>query len=539
MSYISLYRKYRPSTFSDVVGQDIVVKTLKNSIINNKISHAYIFSGPKGTGKTSIAKIFAKAVNCENNKDGDLCQKCDNCLLKNEECIDIIEIDAASNNGVDEIREIRNNVKLLPSKFKYKIYIVDEVHMLSTSAFNALLKTLEEPPAHVIFILATTEIHKIPATVLSRCQKFDFKKIPEKLIVDRLKYILKEEKNTIDDDVLNLIATLSNGGLRDAINLLDQLLSLNDNTITQTNVFNLIGGISEEESFKLFDCIVEGNIKELDNLSQNYYEEGKKLSVIVDSLVNIVKNILIFNGTSNYFDKKYESKLAKYSKLDINNLYTISDQLIALNSELKKSDNQIMLFKIYLFRLSLLVKKEYTFERSGEAVVVENQIIGENKENLSKNVEIDKSIDINNCFATASKKYKEDFISKFDNIKDYLTVKEYNSIAKLLLKSSVQAVGDKNAILTFSNNFEVVLFDNNSEEANKLINKVLDSNYKTISISEEEWNKIKEEYIKNIKNGVKYTYIEPKKIVKRKSSKKNDLENSVLDIFGDNYKSEK
>ena len=186
MPYISLYRKYRPKTFSDVVGQEVVIKILKNSILTGKIGHAYIFSGPRGTGKTSIAKIFSKAVNCLENDSGDLCGKCSVCLSNFDDEIDIVEIDAASNNGVDEIREIRTNVKLVPNHLKYKVYIIDEVHMLSTSAFNALLKTLEEPPSNVIFILATTEFNKIPATVISRCQKFDFKKLTINKIENRL-----------------------------------------------------------------------------------------------------------------------------------------------------------------------------------------------------------------------------------------------------------------------------------------------------------------------------------------------------------------
>ena len=269
MEYISLYRKYRPRTFSDVVGQEVVVKILKNSILNNKISHAYIFSGPRGTGKTSIAKIFSKAVNCLNTTDGDLCNNCENCLQNIDEEIDIIEIDAASNNGVDEIREIRNNVKLMPVHLKYKVYIIDEVHMLSTSAFNALLKTLEEPPKHVIFILATTEFNKIPSTVISRCQKFDFKKITIKQLEGRLKYILERENKTLNDEVLSLIAKLSDGGLRDAINTLDQVISLDKENITTDDVYNLIGDVSEQKIINLLENIVSGNIKEtLKNINE-------------------------------------------------------------------------------------------------------------------------------------------------------------------------------------------------------------------------------------------------------------------------------
>ena len=317
MEYISLYRKYRPKTFSDVVGQEVVVKILKNSIINNKISHAYIFSGPRGTGKTSIAKIFSKAVNCLETTDGDLCNHCTNCLTNFDEEIDIIEIDAASNNGVDEIREIRNNVKLMPVHLKYKVYIIDEVHMLSTSAFNALLKTLEEPPKHVIFILATTEFNKIPSTVISRCQKFDFKKITNIQIENRLKYILKQENRSISDEVIRLISKLSDGGLRDAINMIDQAISLEKDNITIDDIYNLIGDISEEKEFELFKYITSGNIKETLKLINNFYEEGKNFINICERLQLLVRNIIIFNNTDNYFEKDYESKLLDFSHIKL------------------------------------------------------------------------------------------------------------------------------------------------------------------------------------------------------------------------------
>lgn len=224
MKYQALYRKYRPKTFDDVCGQQIVVQTLKNVIKNNKLTHAYLFIGPRGTGKTSIAKIFAKTINCLEPHDGISCEKCDMCVSNNtNENVDIIEMDAASNNGVDEIREIRNHITLLPTVSKYKIYIIDEVHMLTQGAFNALLKTLEEPPEHIIFVLATTEPQKIPLTIMSRCQSFEFKPISTSIIKDRLKYISEKENIKIDDESLDLIAEESNGGLRDAVSMLDQL----------------------------------------------------------------------------------------------------------------------------------------------------------------------------------------------------------------------------------------------------------------------------------------------------------------------------
>ena len=226
MMYKALYRKYRPKSFDEIYGQDVIKKTIINEIKNNKISHAYLFCGPRGTGKTSVAKLVAKLINCENSKNGVACNECESCKqINNNSNLDIIEIDAASNNGVDEIRELKDKVKFLPTISKYKVYIIDEVHMLSTGAFNALLKTLEEPPKHVVFILATTEVNKIPITIISRCQRFDFKKISSENIYNRLKYIVNEENINITDDAIKEISILSDGGLRDAIGLLDKLVS--------------------------------------------------------------------------------------------------------------------------------------------------------------------------------------------------------------------------------------------------------------------------------------------------------------------------
>ena len=545
MSYISLYRKYRPHRFSDVVGQDIIVKILKNSIVNNNISHAYIFSGPRGTGKTSIAKIFSKVVNCLNPIDGDLCDQCESCLSNIDEQIDIVEIDAASNNGVDEIREIRNNVKLMPSSLKYRVYIIDEVHMLSTSAFNALLKTLEEPPSYTIFILATTEINKIPPTVISRCQKFDFKKISNNDILNRLKYIVKNEGKEISEDILELIAELSNGGLRDAINLLDQLLSIDSKNITRTDVFNVIGDIDEEESFKLLEYIFNADITNIIDLINNYNNQGKNFTKIVNKLENIVKDILIFNSTNNYFSKEYEDKLVAFSKVDIYKIIDISKELFNLNYELKRNNNQKIVCEIYFIKMCLLFddikEKSVKIEVHTEVKKEEKPIEIINKDEIKKqeiNEEIEdenKKIFINNCLCGANKQLKNDFIEKYGQINEYLISKTYNSIANLLIKATPEVVSDKLVIITFNNSFEVSLAEKNKSDIKKLIKKIYKNDYDLIPITVDDWKVIKKEYINNIKNGVEYKYIEPKTtIIKKKKSSK--IENNIEDIFGEKYK---
>lgn len=534
MEYISLYRKYRPKTFSDVVGQEIVVKILKNSILNNKISHAYIFSGPRGTGKTSIAKIFSKAVNCLNTTDGDLCNNCENCLQNIDEEIDIIEIDAASNNGVDEIREIRNNVKLMPVHLKYKVYIIDEVHMLSTSAFNALLKTLEEPPKHVIFILATTEFNKIPATVISRCQKFDFKKITNKQIEDRLKYILEQEKKSLNGEVISLIAKLSDGGLRDAINMLDQVISLEKENVTVDDVYNLIGDISEKNIIILLENIVSGNIKEtLKNINE-YYEEGKNFINICERLQLLIRNIIIFNNTDNYFDKEYEKKLLDFSHIELEYCEKMSDELFNLINELKRTNNQKIITEISFLKMCLMQNKKE--EKNIDKIETKNNskdneipIIIEEKQNEEK--EKNKSIKINNVFCGPSKELKNNFVKNYEKLKEFLSIKEYNSLVNLLLKATPQIVTETNVLFTFKNNFDIVLFDNKIEEIQDLLRKIFGKKYSVIAVNNEEYSNILKEYKKNIDSGKIYKYIEEPHI-ETKDNKNTKIENTAETLFG-------
>ena len=295
--YQALYRKYRPQTFDDVVGQSAVTQTLKTQLQSGRLSHAYLFTGSRGTGKTSSAKILAKAVNCENPQDGNPCNRCKSCLaIDSGSCMDVLEIDAASNNGVDNVRDLRDDAIYTPSQVKMRVYIIDEVHMLSISAFNALLKIIEEPPEHLLFILATTELHKVPATILSRCQRFSFRRISQEDIAARLQYVAYQEKIDLDDTAARVLARLADGGMRDGLSLLDQCASATTGELTADKVYTCLGIAGIQECGKLMTCIADHDTAGALTLLNRFYAEGKDMGALLDELACLTRDLMVIQS---------------------------------------------------------------------------------------------------------------------------------------------------------------------------------------------------------------------------------------------------
>ena len=338
MGYTALYRKFRPLNFSEMVGQEHITRTLRNQVIEQRVGHAYLFNGGRGTGKTSAAKILARAVNCLNPKDGEPCNECEICkAILSGSLTDVVEMDAASNNSVEDIRAIRDEVNFLPTRAKYRVYIIDEVHMLSTGAFNALLKTLEEPPEHVKFILATTEPQKLPATILSRCQRFDFKRISTQDIIKRLEIICKESNIQISKEALELIAILSEGAMRDAISILERCAAEQTEEINEDKVRDLVGIPKITYINKLVKGIINKEPEEAINIVNTILEEGKDIDNFLWELIKYIKDILVYKSTS---------KLEIYNQEEINNIKELADgtdkeRLLRLIYELSELANNI------------------------------------------------------------------------------------------------------------------------------------------------------------------------------------------------------
>lgn len=361
--YKALYRKYRPKTFDEICGQEAVTTSLKNQVKNNEISHAYIFQGTRGTGKTSAAKILSRAVNCLHPVDGNPCNECENCKsILNESSLDVVEMDAASNNGVDDIRELKEKVIYPPQSLKYKVYIIDEVHMLSKGAFNALLKILEEPPRHLIFILATTEIEKIPATILSRSQKYNFKRISIEKISENLKKIAELEGKSCDDEVFTLIAKSSDGAMRDALSVLDQLLTKNKDHIKLEDAMEVLGISSSELLFNLSRALIEKNVNESLLAIDEIYKEGVDFNTLSSQILSHFRDLLMVKTLKDPKKIVYSTFLKEFQdiagRVDLEDLLIIIDILKNLSIEIKYAENKRVVFEMNAVKICNRILKD-------------------------------------------------------------------------------------------------------------------------------------------------------------------------------------
>ncbi|MBQ4584234.1 MAG: DNA polymerase III subunit gamma/tau [Bacilli bacterium] len=529
MDYKVLYRKYRPNNFENIIDQDFIIKTLKNAINKQKIAHAYIFSGPRGTGKTTTAKVFAKSLNCLNYSESGPCGECDLCKSF-AQSPDIIEIDAASNNGVDEIRELINNVKLAPSMSKYKVYIIDEVHMLTANAFNALLLTLEEPPSNVVFILATTNVECIPITILSRCQRFDFHQISLPALVSRLKYVSKEEKIEISDEAITEIANLAEGGMRDALGILDQLSSQYDNIsldIVQ-NSYNIVGTILIEQ---LNNAFLTNDYPKIIEIIDEIKAKGYDYKSVAKKIINIFMIMLIANR--NEYSSSNISKIKK-AILEINqsindaNIYvspfilleaimlaTVDSEVAIENSkEDKKVTNNVNRVGENYFPGNNLNHVE--IEKNEKIPVVEEnketEVSREDNKNYfpgnnfeESDYEKLKNIRINNCFVNPQKlileELKEKWNSFVNNIND-------SQILSVLVDTNVVAASDLYVIITSGSKGTAELVNLNINKVDEVASEYFNKKLKLVAITDEEWIVQKKEYIQNLKNKKTYSLIE-------------------------------
>lgn len=425
----ALYRKYRPKNFDEVLGQDNIVNILKNQIKNDKISHAYVFSGTRGTGKTSTAKIFAKAVNCLNPINGNPCNKCANCLAINEEkSMDIVEMDAASNRRIDDIRQIRDQVIYPPSLLKYKVYIIDEAHMITNEGFNALLKIMEEPPKHLIFILATTEIEKIPNTILSRTQRFEFKSISQKDINKQIDIVLDRENIEMDNNAKLVIANVAKGAMRDALSILDQVISIGKKHITDDDVYDLLGIFSDKIKVNLANAIFRKDIKYLLEIIDEQFNKGKNPNNFMKEMIAFFHDIIYIKAGVN------ETKIEGLDdSASINQLINSVDILLEYEEMMKKSDSADLLFKICAIRLV-----DYMPRKSLEAKIktleeriefLENNRIGNQTQNINisdniRNKSFNNEVEVNEDGTFLQEDDLEEITDNFENIEEIENIEE-------------------------------------------------------------------------------------------------------------------
>ncbi len=519
MAYKALYRTYRPQTFDEVAGQEHIVKTLKNALATGKIAHAYLFAGPRGTGKTTMAKLFAKALNCEEGI-GHQCNSCKNCVsIMEGNHPDVLELDAASNNGVDEIRELIDKVKYGTILGRYKVYIIDEVHMLSAGAFNALLKTLEEPPEHVIFILATTEPHKILPTILSRCQRYDFTKVSEADIKERLKAVLLNENVEYVEDAVELIVSLADGGMRDALSILEKVLAYSNNRLVVEDVLNIFALESKEEKIKLLKSIINHDMSDVLSRLNNYVTKGTDIKRLTEDLLSILKDIVIYNSSNigNYLESLKEEEALDLSKYISNEVaLKMIDILLGAIKDYKNVTSINPLFEITLIKLTSLdgasIKKVVETPKVEKPIIkevikpveevkvepiIKNKVEEENIENniaapvfsdnitpiesviYLKDAEQEENFAIADdlmvqVMAISKKEIKAELVDGWKNIKKISTHEKYGKAATLLIDGRPLVASPKVLILEYplSKLAEKVNLKENQAELQTVINHI-------------------------------------------------------------------
>ncbi|MCM3796965.1 DNA polymerase III subunit gamma/tau [Priestia megaterium] len=527
MAYQALYRVYRPQSFNDVVGQQHIIKTLQNALVQEKFSHAYLFSGPRGTGKTTAAKILAKAVNCEKAPIAEPCNECATCRgITDGSISDVIEIDAASNNGVDEIRDIRDKVKYAPSAVRYKVYIIDEVHMLSIGAFNALLKTLEEPPAHVIFILATTEPHKIPLTIISRCQRFDFKRISPEDIVYRMKEVLGSEELEVSEDALYEIAKASEGGMRDALSLLDQAISYSTEKVSLEDVLSITGAVSQAFIVKIVQAIFNENIvKALDSV-ESLIKNGKDPARFVEDLIFYYRDVLLYQASEEnaYLLEKAavnEEFKELSSKMDSVFIYKVIAELNQTQQEMKWSNHPRVLLEVALVKLAQSTTNQESALPYQDILQKMNQMEAELQQLKEKGIQVDHTAQaaqtekkqtrqsrsqyktpvgkVNEVLKNATRQNLETIKRSWAQVLDTLKQQNKASHAALLSNSEPVASSNQSFILKFKYEIHCKMASENNNNVRDNLENILytliGSKREMVAIPESEWDKVREEFL--------------------------------------------